>query len=77
MLNVNYGSRGLTLIEIMAIIGETKKLFAVMLSLVLTLFLNLNQEPYVIFLMQIKKILYLLIISTAMVLCIFGLIILK
>ena len=77
MLNVNYGSRGLTSIEIMAIIGETKKLFAVMLSLVLTLFLNLNQEPYVIFLMQIKKILCLLIISTAMVLCIFGLIILK
>jgi hypothetical protein len=77
MLNVNYGSRELTSIEIMALIGETKKLFAVMLSLVLTLFLNLNQEPYVIFLMQIKKILCLLIISTAMVLCIFGLIILK
>ena len=77
MLNVNYGSRGLTSIEITAIIGETKKLFAVMLSLVLTLFLNLNQEPYVIFLIQIRKILYLLIISTAMVLCIFGLIILK
>jgi hypothetical protein len=46
---VIYGNKELISIEIMDIIGETKKLSAVMVSLELIHFLKLKLEPCVIF----------------------------